>query len=116
MSGAIEIASWIVVTVVVVTIILQSILYLSAGREMRVLSLENRNQLWRRVLASPAAPRISILVPAHNEEAWIAQSVASVLALTYPDLEVVVVNDGSSDRTMQQLIDAFELSPVLPRR
>ncbi|MGI9605092.1 MAG: glycosyltransferase family 2 protein [Acidimicrobiales bacterium] len=114
MSTVVAIGTWLVVGVVLVTIVLQTVLYLAAGREMQQLGSRTRNQLWRRVLSSPLAPRISILVPAYNEEAWIASSVASVLALTYPDLEVVVVNDGSSDDTMERLIERFDLSPVLP--
>lgn len=114
MTGIVTLATWVVLGVVLVTIVLQTVLYVAAAREMRVLAVENRNRIWRRVLASPAAPRISVLVPAHNEEAWVASSVAAVLALSYPDLEVVVVNDGSTDATMQRLVEAFDLSPVLP--
>ena len=53
-----------------------------------------------------------MLVPAYNEEVTITESVGGLLALTYPNLEVVVVNDGSSDGTMQRLIEHFELAPV----
>jgi len=44
-------------------------------------------------------PLVSVLIPAHNREAYIAQSVASALAQTVADLEVIVVDDGSSDAT-----------------
>ena len=54
-------------------------------------------------------PAISILAPAHNEELSIAQSTRSMLQLEYPDHEVIVVNDGSDDRTLQVLIDEFHL-------
>ncbi|MBV9767988.1 MAG: glycosyltransferase family 2 protein [Bryobacterales bacterium] len=54
-------------------------------------------------------PPISILAPAHNEELSIAQSTRSMLQLEYPEHEVIVVNDGSSDRTLQILIDEFHL-------
>lgn len=40
-------------------------------------------------------PPISLLVPAHNEEKSIVASLSSLLELDYPDLEVIVVNDGS---------------------
>lgn len=55
---------------------------------------------------------ISILVPAYNEEKTIVESVRSLLALHYPDFEVIVVNDGAKDRTMKVLIEAFELERV----
>lgn len=63
-------------------------------------------------LASPLTPPVSILLPAYNEEAGIVESVRSLLALRYPELEVVVVNDGSRDGTLERLREAFELVPV----
>lgn len=59
--------------------------------------------------ASPLSPGISVLMPAYNEGAVIAASVRSVLDLRYPDHEVVVINDGSSDDTLQTLIEVYDL-------
>ncbi len=56
-------------------------------------------------------PPVSILVPAHNEEATIAASVRSILQFEYPEFEVVVVNDGSTDGTMAALTREFGLAP-----
>jgi cellulose synthase/poly-beta-1,6-N-acetylglucosamine synthase-like glycosyltransferase len=56
-------------------------------------------------------PPVSILVPAYNEEATIATSVRSMLQLDYPEFEVIVVNDGSRDATMEALRSAFALVP-----
>ena len=53
---------------------------------------------------------VSILVPAHNEEVSIVDSVRSLLALQFPEFEIVVVSDGSEDGTMDQLIGAFALA------
>nr|WP_273544293.1 glycosyltransferase family 2 protein [Luteimonas saliphila] len=56
-------------------------------------------------------PPISLLVPGYNEEATIRTSVRSMLQLQYPDFEVVVINDGSRDRTLEVLREEFELVP-----
>ncbi|MDO5661777.1 MAG: glycosyltransferase [Brachybacterium sp.] len=60
---------------------------------------------------SPLSLGLTIVMPAWNEAAVIEQSVRSTLALDYPDHEVVVVNDGSTDETVQILTDAFDLIP-----
>lgn len=67
---------------------------------------------WRRVIQSPLTIGVSVLSPAYNEEATIEQSVRSLLMLEYPEYEVVVTNDGSSDDTLGTLIRAFRLQPV----
>ncbi len=54
----------------------------------------------------------SILVPAYNEALQIVESVNALLALEYPEHEVIICNDGSTDGTLQLLIDAFELEKV----
>lgn len=54
-------------------------------------------------------PPVSIVVPAHNEERTIIATVRSLLRLGYPTFEVVVVNDGSTDRTLQAVVDEFGL-------
>jgi signal transduction histidine kinase/cellulose synthase/poly-beta-1,6-N-acetylglucosamine synthase-like glycosyltransferase/CheY-like chemotaxis protein/HAMP domain-containing protein len=62
--------------------------------------------------ASTLAPPISILLPGYNEEAGIVESVRSLLSLRYPEFEVLVINDGSTDATLHRLDDAFELVPI----
>ncbi|OFW04319.1 MAG: glycosyl transferase [Acidobacteria bacterium RIFCSPLOWO2_02_FULL_68_18] len=64
------------------------------------------------VLRSPATPGISVIAPAYNEEATIRESVRSLLLLHYPQFEVLVVNDGSKDRTLAELTAAFGLIPA----
>lgn len=66
--------------------------------------------LWRRY--SEQAPSISVLAPAFNEELNIVESTRSLLALQYPDFEVLVINDGSKDGTLQRMIDEFGLAQV----
>ncbi len=52
-------------------------------------------------------PLVSLLVPAYCEEVTIVDNVRSLLQLSYPRLEIVVVNDGSSDSTVRTVRDAF---------
>ncbi len=54
-------------------------------------------------------PAISIIAPAYNEELNIITSVQSLLNLKYPAYEVIVVNDGSKDQTLQKLVEHYEL-------
>jgi cellulose synthase/poly-beta-1,6-N-acetylglucosamine synthase-like glycosyltransferase len=58
---------------------------------------------------SPFLPRITVLVPARDEALTIVSSVQALLALDYPDLEVIVANDGSRDATLDNLKDAYAL-------
>ncbi|MGH9728689.1 MAG: glycosyltransferase family 2 protein [Candidatus Acidiferrales bacterium] len=62
-----------------------------------------------RIKVSPLTPPITLIAPAHNEEASIIPSVRSLLRIDYPELEVVVVNDGSEDRTLARLKEEFDL-------
>ena len=64
------------------------------------------------MLAETSTPPISIIAPAFNEETGIVDSVRAFLQLTYPNLKVVVVNDGSTDDTLDKLKERFELQPV----
>jgi len=57
-------------------------------------------------------PVVSIVMPAYNEALTIVESVSAILALDYEAREVVVVNDGSTDRTLDRLREAFHLVPA----
>jgi cellulose synthase/poly-beta-1,6-N-acetylglucosamine synthase-like glycosyltransferase len=77
----------------------------------------------RRLLRSPLTPPVSLLAPAFNEEANVVENVRSLLMLDYPLYEVILINDGSRDRTLGHLVDAFDLrksarsfQQVLPSR
>jgi cellulose synthase/poly-beta-1,6-N-acetylglucosamine synthase-like glycosyltransferase len=63
-------------------------------------------------MASDNMIPISVLVPAYNEEKTIVENVRSLLTLNYPLFEVIVVNDGSKDNTLQVLIDSYNLKRV----
>lgn len=67
----------------------------------------------RKVLSeSPYTPGVSVIAPAYNEEKTIIDNVDSMLGLDYPLFEVVIVNDGSRDSTLDKLIEHYELVEV----
>ena len=67
---------------------------------------------FQRLMQSDALPPITILVPAYNEQQTIEASVTAILALHYRNYEVVVVNDGSKDGTLEALRRAFDLYEI----
>lgn len=64
------------------------------------------------VQSSPYVPGISIVAPAYNEEKTIIDNVRSLLKMDYPNFEVCIVNDGSKDKTLELLIDTFDMVEV----
>lgn len=80
----------------------------SLGRYVRSLRYTD----YHRYVNSENMIPVSLLVPAYNEEQTIVESVRNLLSLDFPEYEVVVVNDGSSDRTLPLLRGAFRLSKV----
>lgn len=63
------------------------------------------------IAASPSTMPVSVLAPMFNEAAMSAPVVQSLLDLAYPGHEVIVINDGSTDATLDVLRDAFALEP-----
>jgi cellulose synthase/poly-beta-1,6-N-acetylglucosamine synthase-like glycosyltransferase len=61
---------------------------------------------------SEHVPSISIVAPAYNEGMGIVENVRSLLAMYYSKLEIIIVNDGSTDNSLQKLIKAYELYEV----
>jgi cellulose synthase/poly-beta-1,6-N-acetylglucosamine synthase-like glycosyltransferase len=72
--------------------------------------LESFRLRW--ITESPLAPPITLLVPAYNEEKSIRVSIRNLLELNYPEIEVIVINDGSKDQTLHELQDEFKLRPT----
>ncbi|HEY8657862.1 MAG TPA: sulfatase-like hydrolase/transferase [Hanamia sp.] len=64
---------------------------------------------FRVLAASEHLPGISIVAPAYNEAANIVENVRSMLSIHYNTLELIIVNDGSKDDSLQKLIEAYDL-------
>ncbi|MCK0131290.1 glycosyltransferase family 2 protein [Flavobacteriaceae bacterium F08102] len=61
------------------------------------------------LLKSSNLPQISVLAPAYNEEVNAVENVRSLLTLDYPSFEIIIINDGSTDGTLQILLDTFDM-------
>lgn len=61
---------------------------------------------------SPVTPPVTVIVPVWNDQDIVVQSVRSALAIDYPELQVIVVNDGSTDLTLERLISELRLMPA----
>ena len=78
-------------------------------REIMYYMRHNAFSNYRSMVQSELASPVSILAPAYNEEASVIASVKSLLKMNYGRYEVVVINDGSTDRTLGKLQDEFQL-------
>jgi cellulose synthase/poly-beta-1,6-N-acetylglucosamine synthase-like glycosyltransferase len=77
--------------------------------EIRKYLRVNRFSDFRIPAASEHLPGISIVAPAYNEAANIVENVRSMLSIHYNAVELIIVNDGSKDDSLQRLITAYDL-------
>lgn len=61
------------------------------------------------LLSSEFAPKLSLIAPAYNEGLTIRENVKSLLSLNYNHYEVIIVNDGSKDNSLEILIESYDL-------
>jgi glycosyltransferase involved in cell wall biosynthesis len=62
---------------------------------------------------TPVAGLVSVIIPAYNAAGWVNRAIDSALAQTYPQREILVVNDGSTDTTAEVLADYGDSIQVL---
>ncbi|MEI6945798.1 glycosyltransferase [Paraflavisolibacter sp. H34] len=67
---------------------------------------------YRVLSSSDYAPTLSVLAPAYNEGATIVENVRSLLSIYYNHFEIIIINDGSKDDSLQKLIDVYRLEKV----
>jgi cellulose synthase/poly-beta-1,6-N-acetylglucosamine synthase-like glycosyltransferase len=88
------------------------ILAVVSAVEMRKYKRRNFFVDYNDILSSPFAPGISLIAPAYNEGLTIIDNIKSLLSIMYNNLEVIVINDGSKDDTLEKMICAFNLVQV----
>ena len=104
-----EILGWMFLILSFLVISVNMVMMVLSSLEMRDYLRKNQFADYGDIITSPIAPGVSILAPAYNEGQTIVQNVKSLLSLHYGRFEVIVINDGSKDDTLEKLIQSFEL-------
>ncbi len=92
--------------------ITSTVLFLLALRGVRDYRNKLSNWPYYKMISSIYVPPVSILVPCYNEEKTIVNNIKSLLSIEYNEFEIVVINDGSKDGTLDMLRKAFDLKKV----
>lgn len=108
----VEIFSQVIFFYTIAIILIMMILMVFAIKQIRKTHLLDFEEPYNEHLRSEFTKPISILVPGKNEETGIVNTARSLLAIDYPEFEIIVINDGSTDSTLQTMIDAFDLQPI----
>ncbi|MGW8316557.1 MAG: glycosyltransferase family 2 protein, partial [Bacteroidales bacterium] len=64
------------------------------------------------IVTSPLAPSVTVIAPAYNESSNIVDNIRALLSLYYNNLDIVVINDGSTDDSLEKIITEYELEKV----
>lgn len=103
----------VVLTYFVVINLSYLLLTLIAFRQLRKYSRRLKSIHVDELVSAAGAPPVTLIAPAYNEEATCVEAVRSLLTLEYPEYEILVVNDGSKDRTLEALAAAYDLIPAV---
>jgi len=94
--------------------IFASYITMSVLSGLELIKYKKRNSFvdYSAIISSPLAPSLTILAPSYNEGNTIIENIRSLLSLHYGDFEVVIINDGSKDDTMEKIIQHYHLVKV----
>jgi cellulose synthase/poly-beta-1,6-N-acetylglucosamine synthase-like glycosyltransferase len=92
-----------------VTNVVYSVLMALSLYTVTLYSKHAARQRFADMVDSPVTPPVALIVPAFNEQEAIIQTVLSLMELNYPEKEIVVVDDGSTDQTVPRLVERFQL-------
>ncbi|MFD1294389.1 glycosyltransferase family 2 protein [Lutibacter holmesii] len=95
-------------SVIISYIVLSLVSALETNEYTKRNSFVNYNE----ILSSSVSPSISIIAPAYNESLNIIENVRSLLSSHYVNYDVIIVNDGSKDNSLEKLIEAYDLVKV----
>ncbi|WP_312475976.1 glycosyltransferase [Neobacillus sp.] len=104
--------AWFIAVYMVIIILFYSVIMIISCFQLRKEYKLEKIHTYEDYLDDIYTKPISIIVPAYNEEAGIIQSVRSLLSVNYPTYEVIVVNDGSTDSTMEKMINHYDMKEI----
>lgn len=102
----------IIIVYMVIVILTYAIMLFFAFTQLRKQYRLNKEDIEEDYIDAIYSKPISIIVPAYNEELGIVNNIHSLLSLRYPETEIIVVNDGSTDGTQQTVINYFQMKPI----
>jgi cellulose synthase/poly-beta-1,6-N-acetylglucosamine synthase-like glycosyltransferase len=106
------IGSWVIFIYMIVIIAVYGAMLIRSLMEIRKSYQLDEEEPYEDLLQSEYTKPVSILVPAYNESVGIYGSIRSLLSIEYPEYEIIIINDGSTDDTLEKLITKFELTKV----
>ncbi len=111
MTGLLGIVVLVCLGYMLLTNLVYVVLVAVAAVENAVRRHETSSEDYDLLASSRFTIPVSVIVAAYDEETAILSTVSSLLALDYPEHEVIVVNDGSNDGTLERLRETFQLEP-----
>ncbi|CAM3783183.1 glycosyltransferase family 2 protein [Mesobacillus thioparans] len=104
--------SWFILIYMLIVITFYSVVMLISVVQLRKEYRLDREKSFGDFAEDIYTKPVSIIVPAYNEETGIVHSIRSLLSINYPVFEIIVVNDGSSDRTVDVLIEQYDMKEI----
>lgn len=102
----------VIIVYMAIVILAYAIMLFFAFTQLRKQSRLNKEDIEEDYIDVIYSKPVSIIVPAYNEELGVVNNIHSLLSLRYPETEIIVVNDGSTDRTQETIITQFQMKPI----
>ena len=97
-----------------VGLLLSSYIFMGVFSSLELYFHHSRNKEYNDInmMSFKNLPTVSVIAPAYNEELTILENIRSLMMLQYPNIEIIVVNDGSKDKTLALAIEKYKLVKV----